>query len=137
MLGRLVFELYPELAPKTCTNFLALCGKESGGYVGWFLAHCADKTVAAVFGDVSSTLAPFLGAGAFLGAKSTVLGNIHVGEGATIAASALVNKPVPPRHVATGVPAKCRPVAADMPQFAPSGAEMPPDAPYGELGEGI
>ena len=32
-IGRLVFELYPELAPKTCANFLALCEKE-GGYVG-------------------------------------------------------------------------------------------------------
>ena len=33
-LGRLVFELFPSLAPKTVDNFFALCAKESGGYVG-------------------------------------------------------------------------------------------------------
>jgi len=32
-LGKLVFELYPSLAPATCANFLSLCGAESGGYV--------------------------------------------------------------------------------------------------------
>ena len=32
--GRLVFQLFPELAPKTCANFLALCDAEAGGYVG-------------------------------------------------------------------------------------------------------
>ena len=35
-----------------------------------------------------------------------VLGNITVGENAVVAAHALVNKPVPPGHVAVGVPAK-------------------------------
>ena len=49
---------------------------------------------------------PKVGRGAFLGAKSTVLGNIRVGEGATIAAAALVNKPVPDGYTAVGVPAK-------------------------------
>ena len=34
VLGRLVFELFPELAPTTCANFVALCEMESGGYVG-------------------------------------------------------------------------------------------------------
>jgi len=36
VIGRLVFELFPNLAPKTCENFLALCaGTEGGlGYVG-------------------------------------------------------------------------------------------------------
>lgn len=33
-IGRLLFELYPELAPKTCENFLALCEKGEGGYAG-------------------------------------------------------------------------------------------------------
>ena len=48
-------------------------------------------------------------AGTFLGAKCTVLGNIEVGKGATVAASALVNKPVPPVYTAVGVPAKLIP----------------------------
>ena len=48
-------------------------------------------------------------AGTFLGAKCTVLGNIEVGKGATVAASALVNKAVPPGYTAVGVPAKLIP----------------------------
>ena len=42
----------------------------------------------------------------FLGAKCTVLGNIKIGCGATIAAAALVNKPVPAGYTAVGVPAR-------------------------------
>ena len=44
--------------------------------------------------------------GAFLGAKCTVLGNVRVGKGATIAAAALVNKEVPDGYTAVGVPAR-------------------------------
>jgi serine O-acetyltransferase len=49
---------------------------------------------------------PKVGNGVFLGAKCTVLGNIEIGDGATIAAAALVNKPVPAGYTAVGVPAK-------------------------------
>ena len=49
---------------------------------------------------------PKIGDGVFLGAKSTVLGNVKVGKGATVAAAALVNKEVPPGHTAVGVPAR-------------------------------
>lgn len=38
-----------------------------------------------------------------------MLGNIEVGKGATVAASALVNKAVPPGYTAVGVPAKLIP----------------------------
>ena len=48
--------------------------------------------------------------GAFLSAKCTVLGNIIVGAEAIVAANALVNKEVPPRHTAMGVPAKMVPM---------------------------
>jgi len=36
VIGRLIFELFPNLAPKTCENFLSLCESEAGssGYVG-------------------------------------------------------------------------------------------------------
>jgi len=35
VIGRLVFELFPNLAPKTCDNFYALCEKQgAGGYTG-------------------------------------------------------------------------------------------------------
>ena len=49
---------------------------------------------------------PKVGNDVFLGAKCTVLGNIQVGDGATVAAGALVNKPVPAGHTAVGVPAR-------------------------------
>ena len=52
---------------------------------------------------------PKIGEGAFLGAKSTVLGNVEIGKGATVAAAALVNKPVPAGYTAVGVPAKLIP----------------------------
>jgi serine acetyltransferase len=52
---------------------------------------------------------PKIGDGVFLAAKCTVLGNIEVGKGATVAASALVNKAVPPGYTAVGVPAKLIP----------------------------
>ncbi|EOD21890.1 hypothetical protein EMIHUDRAFT_55103, partial [Emiliania huxleyi CCMP1516] len=69
-----------------------------------YLMH--DVTLGATGTGNAHDRHPKIGAGAFLGAKSTVLGNIHVGEGATIAASALVNKPVPPGYTAVGVPAR-------------------------------
>ena len=49
---------------------------------------------------------PKVGNQVFLGAKSTVLGNVSIGDGATIAAAAVVTKPVPPGYTAVGVPAK-------------------------------
>ena len=49
---------------------------------------------------------PKIGRGVFLGAKCTVLGNIRIGDGATIAAAALVNKPVPDGYTAVGMPAR-------------------------------
>lgn len=66
-----------------------------------------------------------------------VLGNITVGQGSIVGAHALVNKPVPPNHLAMGVPAKMRPIRADVRKFAPSGTELPADSPFGMMGEGI
>ena len=74
-----------------------------------------------------------------LAAKCTVLGNITVGDGAVVGAHTLVTKPVPAGHTAVGVPAKIRP-SSSKPKVAPSGQlmpPMPPDAPYGEMGEGL
>ena len=52
---------------------------------------------------------PKIGDGCLLGAAATVLGNIEVGDRAIIAASAVVNKPVPPGYTAVGVPARLIP----------------------------
>lgn len=72
-----------------------------------YLMH--DVTLGATGTGSSFDRHPKIGNGVFLGAKCTVLGNIAIGEGATVAASALVNKPVPAGYTAVGVPAKLIP----------------------------
>ena len=49
---------------------------------------------------------PKIGRGVLLGAGSTVLGNITVGEGAKVAAGSVVIRPVPPWTTVAGVPAE-------------------------------
>lgn len=63
-----------------------------------------------------------------------------VGEDAVVAARALVNGPVPPRHLAVGMPAKARPLrpeqyihinTPDKPEGAPAGSgQLPPINDY-------
>lgn len=47
-----------------------------------------------------------IGDGAWLGARSTILPGITVGAGAVVAASAVVNRDVPPNTLVAGVPAR-------------------------------
>lgn len=65
-----------------------------------------DVTLGATGTSEDNDRHPKIGNNVFLGAKCTVLGNIEIGEGATVAASALVNKPLPAGYTAVGVPAK-------------------------------
>jgi acetyltransferase-like isoleucine patch superfamily enzyme len=51
---------------------------------------------------------PILRKGASIGANSTILPGIEVGEGAMVAAGALVTKDVPPWKLAIGTPARVR-----------------------------
>ena len=69
-----------------------------------YLMH--DVTLGATGNSQEHDRHPKIGNDVFLGAKCTVLGNTAVGDGATVAAAALVNKPVPPGHTAVGVPAR-------------------------------
>jgi len=94
-----------------------------------YLMH--DVTLGATGTGNAHDRHPKIGAGAFLGAKSTVLGNIHVGEGATIAASALVNKPVPPGYTAVGVPARLLPPPKESKYWKPQpSTRSPSTAPF-------
>ena len=72
-----------------------------------YLMH--DVTLGATGTSDSHQRHPQIESNVFLGAKSTILGNIVVGEGATVAAAALVTKDVPAGHTAVGMPAKMRP----------------------------
>lgn len=53
---------------------------------------------------------PSIGHNVFIGAGASILGNVHIGDGAIIGAGAVVATDVPPHHVATGNPATIRPV---------------------------
>lgn len=53
---------------------------------------------------------PTIGNGVTIGAGAKVLGNIEIGEHAQIGANSVVVKPVPANSVATGIPAKHRPL---------------------------
>lgn len=50
--------------------------------------------------------APIIGNDVFIGAGAKVLGEIKIGDGATISANSLVTVNVPPHSVAIGVPAR-------------------------------
>ena len=72
-----------------------------------YLMH--DVTLGATGTSSEHDRHPKIGNGVFLGAKCTILGNITIGDNAVVAASAVVNKPVPPGFTAVGMPAKMLP----------------------------
>jgi len=78
--------------------------------VGDNVGFMHDVTLGATGSSPDHDRHPKVRDGVFLSAKCTVLGNIVVGEDAIVAANALVNKPVPPRHTAMGVPARMVPM---------------------------
>jgi acetyltransferase-like isoleucine patch superfamily enzyme len=47
-----------------------------------------------------------IGEGVWVGAKSTILRGVHIGDGAIVGAHSLVTKDVPPRTVVAGAPAR-------------------------------
>jgi serine O-acetyltransferase len=49
---------------------------------------------------------PKVGANVLIGAGASLLGNIHIGDGAKIGAGSVVVRPIPPEATAVGVPAK-------------------------------
>ncbi|MDO5741234.1 MAG: serine O-acetyltransferase EpsC [Ornithinimicrobium sp.] len=62
---------------------------------------------------------PTLGDGVTIGAGAKVLGDVTLGHGVAVGANAVVTKDVPAMAVATGIPAKIRPLPASQdPQHA-------------------
>lgn len=61
--------------------------------------------------------APILRKGASIGGNATILPGIEVGEGAMVAASAVVTRNVPSWHLATGAPARFVKLPQDMQVF--------------------
>lgn len=61
-------------------------------------------------GDWKSGFYPVVGDDVMMFAGCTLIGQITVGDGAIIGANAVVNKDVPPRHIAVGIPARVQPL---------------------------
>ena len=57
---------------------------------------------------------PIIRKGSSIGANSTFLSDIEIGEGAMVAAGAIVTKDVPPFFLAIGVPAKIKPLPKQL-----------------------
>ncbi|MFZ0004435.1 MAG: acyltransferase [Methanoregula sp.] len=57
---------------------------------------------------IGGLVAPIIENHAAIGANSTILPGIHIGEGALVAAGAIVTRDVPPHKLAVGAPAKIR-----------------------------
>ncbi|MFQ6063322.1 MAG: acyltransferase [Methanosarcinales archaeon] len=62
----------------------------------------------------SDLTGPILHRGASIGANSTILPNIEIGEGAIVAAGSVVTKDVPPWKLAIGVPAKIKEIPKEL-----------------------
>lgn len=73
--------------------------------------------------DLLASAAPVrIGKGCFIGARSIILKGVTIGDGAVIAAGAIVTRDVPPRHLAAGNPAILRPLGNRwlQPDYTPS-----------------
>lgn len=57
---------------------------------------------------------PTLGNQVYVGANASIIGAVHVGDGARIGAGAVVVSDVPPGATVVGVPARVRPPASDQ-----------------------
>ncbi len=64
--------------------------------------------------DEGELTAPVLRRGASIGANATLLPGVEVGEGAMVAAGAVVTRSVPPWHLAKGVPAEVSPLPGHL-----------------------
>lgn len=62
--------------------------------------------------DLLASAAPVrIGKGCFVGARTVILKGVTIGDGAIIAAGAIVTRDVPARHLAVGNPATSRPLS--------------------------
>jgi len=88
-----------------------------------YLMH--DVTLGATGTSEDHDRHPKIGRGVFLACKSTILGNITIGDGAVVGAQSLVNKDVPPGYTAVGTPSRLIAPKGDAPKVAPSGQALP------------
>ena len=78
----------------------------------WLKDHAAARRWSKVLSLWSNRPPPALYVTARCGGRCGLLGNIEISDGAVVAASAVVNKPVAAGHTAVGIPAKHLPPRA-------------------------
>ena len=88
-----------------------------------YLMH--DVTLGATGTSEDHDRHPKIGRGVFLACKSTILGNVSIGDGAVVGAQSLVNRDVPPGYTAVGTPSRLIAPKEDVPKMAPSGQALP------------
>ena len=91
-----------------------------------YLMH--DVTLGATGNSDDYNRHPKIGRGVFLACKSTILGNITIGDGAVVGAQSLVNRDVPPGYTAVGTPSRLiapKVDEASKVKVAPSGQYFP------------
>ncbi len=86
-----------------------------GLYVGHFgrirVARCQIGPGCAIqqhvsIGPEADGPGPVIGTGVWIGAHATITASVHIGDGATIAAGAMVNQDIPPRCLVLGNPGR-------------------------------
>ena len=86
-----------------------------GFYVGHFggirVAHCQIGSRCAIqqhvnLGPETRGPGPTIGSGVWIGAHTTISSSVHIGDGATIAAGAIVNQDIPARCLVVGNPGR-------------------------------
>lgn len=95
-------------ASLSCGPRLVLCHGARGIIVNPRTKLGSDVTIlhqVTIGNAAPSWECPTIGDGVFIGAKSSIIGKVSVGDGSTVGAHALVTKDVPASHVARGVPA--------------------------------
>ncbi|WP_067260267.1 acyltransferase [Methanobrevibacter cuticularis] len=84
---------------------------ESNVFIGPCACFTNDRYPVRVEYDLKG---PQIRKGASIGANTTFLSNIEIGEGAIVAAGAVVTRTVPPYYLAIGTPAKIKPLPSSL-----------------------
>ncbi len=85
------------------TTWLSTSARQyNAHYLGW--ERLTGKTVATCSHEISKPVA--IGNDVWIGDHATIMGGVTIGDGAVVAASAVVTKDVPPYAIVGGVPAR-------------------------------
>jgi len=118
-LEMLVFILFNSVIPSECTIGKGTrCGYRGMSVLIHKRAVIGDRVMIGahcVIGGRSGQEPPSIGSDVHIGANACILGDVHIGDWATIGAGAVVLSDVPTGRVAVGNPARLLPVVSSSP----------------------